>query len=806
MINYKFGGNLAANHPTYVVREQDAQLYEKLLAGEYCYVFNARQMGKSSLRVSMMKKLGSQGCICAVIDMGRLGNSSAPKKSRYSQFIKKIFGEFNDFSAPEKYWYNGFIKELFSEFNLNYSINSQEWIESYQSLPNTQILVQFIEKILFINFPAPQKIYIFLDEIDVLTRLPFKNQFLAFIRSCYNRRAEDKNSDYHRLVFGFFGVATPEDLIKDGKHTPFNIGHGIELTQLIFAKGKKNLTEGLKELVDEPEAVLKKVFEWSNGQPFLTQKICKIIVDADTNQPDVDNLVKEHILTYWKDKDRPPHLTYISHYLLEQTQLTAQLLKEYKRILLKGEVTANDSPIQMRLRLSGIVIKKRDKLVVFNKIYQTIFNQDWVEEQLANLRNDRGKPTTQSLIMSLVVASLVSAIIISFRSFGWLQQLELNEYDRLMQWRPQEKLDPNILIVEATQADIGKFGFGKTLEDGKLAEVIDKIDALQPAIIGLDLWRDKALKSEANYRRLLTLLANNQKIIAVCSTSEYHSNKPGTKPPEGVPENRLGFTDLVLDVGQVHIVRRHLMSMGSEERDPCQTKYSLSAKVALKFLAIKGIKQKNVSSDSIRIGDATFNGLSKGKGIYQKVDDGGFQFLLNYRNSDKVSNKVAQTISISDVLDGEINDSLVKDKIVLIGTTDPTSGDKFYTPYSKIQPLNQKQMSGVIIHAHKVSQIISAVLDGRPLITFWSWWVEWLWILGWSGIGGIVSWRSGRVVFFVLLIGVNIFALYSISLFVLIQGFVLPLVPSVLTLIITGVGVFVYNFEVRPRGTDAQTT
>jgi CHASE2 domain-containing sensor protein len=115
-------------------------------------------------------------------------------------------------------------------------------------------------------------------------------------------------------------------------------------------------------------------------------------------------------------------------------------------------------------------------------------------------------------------------------------------------------------------------------------------------------------------------------------------------------------------------------------------------------------------------------------------------------------------------------------------------------------------MSGVIIHAHKVSQIISAVLDGRPLITFWSQWVEWLWILGWSGIGSIVSWHSGRVVFFVLLIGVNIFALYSISLFVLIQGFVLPLVPSVLTLIITGVGVFVYNFEVRPRGTDAQTT
>ena len=415
IINYKVGGNLAENHPTYVVRKQDKELYEKLLDGEYCYVFNARQMGKSSLLVSVMKKLRSQGFQCAVIDMNPLGNFSLPEKYWHHKFIKKLLGEFSDISMQKKSWYNGFIKELFSEFNLNYSINSQEWIENNQSWISSQILRQFIEEILFNNFPPPQKIYIFLDEIDSLAHLPFKNEFFALIRSYYDCRARGQNSDYQRLVFVFFGVATPEDLIKDVKHTPFNIGHGIELTQLIFAKAKKNLTEGLKELVDEPESVLKKVFDWSDGQPFLTQKICKIIVDADTNQPDVDKLVKEHILTYWKDKDKPTHLTYISHYLLEQTQLAPQLLKEYQKILLEGEIKANDSPIQMKLRLSGIVIKKRDKLVVFNKIYQTIFNQDWVEEQLANLRNDRGKPTTQSLIMSLVVASLVSAIIISFR-------------------------------------------------------------------------------------------------------------------------------------------------------------------------------------------------------------------------------------------------------------------------------------------------------------------------------------------------------------------------------------------------------
>ena len=780
------GGSLSADDPTYVERKQDRELLEKLLEGEYCYVFNARQMGKSSLRVKVIDrlthKLSSQGCQCISIDMSML----------------------SDFSIPKESWYDGFLMELLDRCDLENSSNSQDWIASYRNLKinNPQRCKLFIEKFLFINFPT-QKIYIFLDEIDALGKSYFKDEFLAFIRSCYNRRAEDKNSDYHRLVFVFFGAVTPGDLIRDREQTPFNIGYGIELTELSFAETKKKLIQGLEEFVEKPDIVLQKVFDWTGGQPFLTQKSCQIIVDyAETTQVDVDSLLEKHIVKDWEDKDNPVHLKHIRDYLLSDKKL----LRLYQKVLKKGEVKFNNSQVQMSLRLSGIVLKKRDKLVVFNKIYQKIFNLEWVEEQLASLENNLDLPKPRRLSVSLAIAGLVWAGVIGLRALGLLQPFELNEYDRLIRWRPKEKLDPHILIVEATQADIKKFGIGGTLKDEILADIIKKINALQPAIIALDLWREKAIYSEVDYENLLTLLANNQKIIAVCSTSENRPNKSGTIPPRGVPKKRLGFTDVVYDNLQVDIVRRHLMFMAIEEKDPCQTWYSLSARVALNFLAIKGIKPENISSESIRIGDVTLRKLRKGKGIYQIVDHGGFQILLNYRNSDKVSNKVAQTISISDVLDGEINDSLVKDKIVLIGITDPTYGDKFYTPYSKIQPLNQKQMSGVIIHAHKVSQIISAVLDGRPLITFWSQWVEWLWILGWSGIGGIVSWRSGRVIFFVLLIGVNIFALYSISLFVLIQGFVLPLVPSVLTLIITGVGVFVYNFEVRPRGTDAQTT
>lgn len=43
---YKIGGILKFQHPTYVKRQADDELYDGLKQGEYCYVLNSRQMGK----------------------------------------------------------------------------------------------------------------------------------------------------------------------------------------------------------------------------------------------------------------------------------------------------------------------------------------------------------------------------------------------------------------------------------------------------------------------------------------------------------------------------------------------------------------------------------------------------------------------------------------------------------------------------------------------------------------------------------------------------------------------------------------
>ena len=312
----------------------------------------------------------------------------------------------------------------------------------------------------------------------------------------------------------------------------------------------------------------------------------------------------------------------------------------------------------------------------------------------------------------------ISGTTIALSYMGIFQSLELSVLDRWFRFRPAEAKEERVVVVTIAESDLNRLGQWP-ISDDILSSLISKINEQQPRAIGLDLYRDLPVQPGTN--KLASILRSSPNLVGVEKIIGE-----AVQPSKFLKEQeQVAFADLIVDRDRV--VRRGLLSVSL---DNGRVQLGLATRLALMYLAQEGIELQPVDPIKRRLGRAVFLPLDKHYGGYVNADAGGFQILLNYRGIEESFYRV----SIVDVLEGNIPPNLMRDRIVLIGSTAQSLNDLFATPYSS-NPDRSEYLPGVFIHANLASQILSAALDGRKSIEVFSEPLEWLWIVVWTSIG-----------------------------------------------------------------------
>ncbi|NEQ96483.1 MAG: EAL domain-containing protein [Cyanothece sp. SIO2G6] len=400
----------------------------------------------------------------------------------------------------------------------------------------------------------------------------------------------------------------------------------------------------------------------------------------------------------------------------------------------------------------------------------------------------------------LMLASFsVTGILLIVRQMGGLQTWELAVYDQLTRWQAPATATSRIVVVEITEADL-RTQNSPILSDRVMAQTLATLQQHQPQVIGLDLFRD--IPQEPGHDELVqALTAPNVVVINELADLDQQM----VPAPPSVPPDRVGFNDFVLDSDNV--VRRHWMYGFWGDRQF----YAFSLQLALNYLADQNM-ELTILPDSLQIGDTSFPRLQPSSGGYQTLESAGHQTLVRYAPHDlfyrvtaaeitsgtvtpaDLSDKVV-VMTLTDILSVELPSVWIRDKVVLIGSTGASSKDFFVTPYTGHlnQSNNGQRLAGVLLHALLTRQILTTVLDQSALISFWSEWVEIVWIGLWSLVGGAIAWRFKHPAKLGVVVAIALSSLFGICWLSFSTAVWIPFVAPALALAITTGCIMAYS-------------
>jgi Flp pilus assembly protein TadB len=402
---FTVGGTIDPTRALYIPREADVELIAGCLAGEFCYVLSSRQSGKSSLMVATMHHLRDKGVKVVSIDLSGLGTTR----------------------SGERQWYMSLLDTIVEQLTIN--INVEEWWRGASAeedlWPPPLLFRKFLQQEVLARGDNP--LVIFIDEIDATLELSFSDNFFALIRSIYNARATEP--EFRRLTFVLLGVAEPSQLIQDERHTPFNVGIRISLTDFSQDEAAQ-LSDALRATKEEAPRLVDAILHWTDGHPYLTQLMCRSIAQSPRADDPVTAVRQLALEVFFVPGVSHVHLSQVRDRFLRGDPLAA--LNTYEAIL-SGTTVLDDDRLVSRasqLKLSGLVKGRAGRLVPRNRIYEHVFSLTWIENEklrLGERREDSGEPVDAVSIATAQPSRRVfrGALILADRIAGVLASTQI---------------------------------------------------------------------------------------------------------------------------------------------------------------------------------------------------------------------------------------------------------------------------------------------------------------------------------------------------------------------------------------------
>ena len=356
---FSVGPPLHAVKLGYVRRPADDTLYRTLVAGNYAHVIAPDRTGKSSLIAATSARLQNNGFKVAVLNLSQIGE--------------------RDGGTDAGRWYYSIAYRLLRQLRLK--VDLQTWWQDNSILSNRQRLVEFFAEVILENIQ--ERIVVFVDEIQYVADLPFDEHLLASIRATHNARGTEP--EFSRLSFAMIGECDPHSLALDSAMSPFLISQEIRLSD--FSREDLNIFAAELELsVVDAGLALDRIFEWTSGQPYLSQKLARSVAREQISgdiKGHVDRIAMHQLAGRGATRNEP-HLSHLHRLIVNDKKHHEALLNLYGRIR-KGIRVTHDyqSIIQRRLLATGlVVVTDSGDLAVRNKVYEAVFTARWANENL----------------------------------------------------------------------------------------------------------------------------------------------------------------------------------------------------------------------------------------------------------------------------------------------------------------------------------------------------------------------------------------------------------------------------------------